>query len=91
VLATHPDIADVAVVGAPDPRWGEVPVAFVRTVGPTIDRADLETFARVHLAGFKVPRTWRQVSEFPLTASGKIQKFRLAEMLADLQGPANQR
>jgi acyl-CoA synthetase (AMP-forming)/AMP-acid ligase II len=80
VLATHPDIAEVAVIGAPDPHWGEVPVAFVRTIGPPIDPTELETFARVRLAGFKA-RTWRQVSEFPLTASGKIQKFRLVDQL----------
>jgi fatty-acyl-CoA synthase len=81
VLATHPQIAEVAVVARADPRWGEVPVAFVRSTSASVDPAELEAFARARLASFKVPRTWRQVSEFPLTASGKIQKFKLTESL----------
>jgi fatty-acyl-CoA synthase len=84
VLATHPSIADVAVIAAPDERWGDVPVAFVRaTDGGVLDPVELETFARARLAGFKVPRAWRQVSEFPVTASGKIQKFKLAAQLSE--------
>ena len=81
VLATHPNVADVAVVAAPDPRWGEVPVAFVRTTTGRLDPAELEEYARARLASFKVPRTWHQVEAFPLTASGKIQKFKLSEQL----------
>jgi fatty-acyl-CoA synthase len=83
VLATHPDVAEVAIVAAPDPRWGEVPVAFIRTTLPSMDPVQLEAFARERLAGFKVPRAWHYVSEFPMTASGKIQKFKLSELLAD--------
>jgi len=83
VLAMHPHIADVAVIAAPDERWGEVPVAFVRTTVATLDPAELEAFARARLASFKVPRTWHRVPEFPLTASGKIQKYKLTERLAD--------
>jgi fatty-acyl-CoA synthase len=81
VLVAHPDVAEIAVVAAPDPRWGEVPVAFVRASGQTLDPADLEAYARARLASFKVPRTWHRVSEFPLTASGKIQKFKLIDAL----------
>ena len=83
VLATHPDILDVAVIAAPDARWGEVPVAFVRTGRAALDPAELERFARARLASFKVPRAWHQVPEFPLTASGKIQKYKLTELLAE--------
>jgi fatty-acyl-CoA synthase len=83
VLATHPDILDVAVIAAPDVRWGEVPVAFVRTGRAALDPAELEMFARVRLASFKVPRAWHQVPEFPLTASGKIKKYKLTELLAE--------
>jgi fatty-acyl-CoA synthase len=83
VLATHPDILDVAVIAAPDARWCEVPVAFVRTRRAALDPAELEMFARARLASFKVPRTWHQVPEFPLTASGKIQKYKLTELLAE--------
>jgi len=83
IVATHPDVAEVAVIAAPDARWGEVPVAFVRSTLATVDPVELEAFSRARLAGFKVPRTWHQVSEFPLTASGKIQKYRLTELLGD--------
>ena len=86
VMVTHPEVAEIAVVGAQDPRWGEIPVAFVRAAGDTFDPDALETFARSRLAGFKVPRTWRRVSEFPLTASGKVQKFKLSELFHG--GPA---
>ncbi len=81
VLVTHPEVADAVVVAAPDPRWGEVPAAFVRPVAASIEPRELEAFARRHLAGFKVPRIWREVDRFPLTASGKVQRFRLAEQL----------
>jgi fatty-acyl-CoA synthase len=82
VLGTHPAVADVVVVAAPDPWWGEVPAAFVRPAATAVDPAELEAFARERLAGFKVPRIWREVEHFPLTASGKVQRFRLAEQLA---------
>jgi fatty-acyl-CoA synthase len=82
VLIRHPAVADVAVVGSPDERWGEQVAAFVRVrPGMDVEWAELEEFARESLAGFKVPRIWRAVDEFPLTASGKIQKFRLKEAL----------
>ncbi|MEU7815161.1 class I adenylate-forming enzyme family protein [Pseudonocardia sp. NPDC049154] len=87
-LAQHPGIAEIAVVGASDPTWGQVPVAFVRPLGDPPTAEELEAFARERLASFKVPRTWRFVSEFPLTPSGKIQKFRLARELSDDTGPA---
>jgi len=70
------------VVGVPDRRWGEAAVAFVRlTPGAAADAVVLEGFLRGHLAAFKVPRRWVFVDAFPLTASGKIQKFRLQEGL----------
>jgi fatty-acyl-CoA synthase len=83
-LAAHDGVAQVAVVGVPDRTWGEAAVAFVRPVpGATVDGAVLEGFLRQRLAGFKVPRRWVFVDGFPLTASGKIQKFVLRERLAE--------
>jgi fatty-acyl-CoA synthase len=79
-LSAHPDVAQAAVVGVPDRRWGETVVAFVRLVpGSGVDGVGLEGFLRERLAGFKVPRRWVFVESFPLTASGKIQKFVLRD------------
>ena len=88
VLAQHPAVAEIAVVAAPDPKWGQVPVAFVRPVADPPDPAELEQFGRERLAGFKVPRIWRVVSEFPLTRSGKIRKVLLAQQLGQYADPS---
>ncbi|TDD62507.1 AMP-dependent synthetase [Kribbella antibiotica] len=80
LIATHPSVADVAVVGVPDDHWGEQVAAFVRPVGP-VSIAELEEFLHGRLARHKVPKVWRVVEEFPTTASGKIQKFALRNQL----------
>jgi len=88
-LSAHPDVAQCAVVGVPDRRWGEAAVAFVRTVpGVELDGAVLEGYLRQRLAGFKIPRRWIFVESFPLTASGKIQKFVLRDRLMAGEGTA---
>jgi fatty-acyl-CoA synthase len=84
VLLQHPAVMDVAVVGRPDERWGEEVAAFVRLAPDCeTDAAALEAYAREHLAAFKVPRHWRFVDAFPLTASGKVKKHELAALLRD--------
>jgi acyl-CoA synthetase (AMP-forming)/AMP-acid ligase II len=85
ILHTHPAILDASVVGVPDRDWGEVPVAFVQLKpGCEATGEDLTQFCRERLASYKVPRIWRVVDQFPQTASGKTQKFRLRESyLAD--------
>lgn len=80
VLFRHPQVADVAVVGLPDEKWGEIIAAFVRAPGDDVPAvADLRQWTRQHLAAHKTPVQWFRVEEFPLTGSGKVQKFRLVE------------
>jgi fatty-acyl-CoA synthase len=75
-LIRHPAVQEAAVVGLPDERWGEAPHAFVvLRPGASATEADLRTFARDHLAHFKVPQAFHFVSELPKTATGKIQKY----------------
>jgi acyl-CoA synthetase (AMP-forming)/AMP-acid ligase II len=84
VLMTHPDIADVAVVGAPDERWGEVVAAVVRPAGDQVpDVEALRDHCRQVLARHKVPTRWLLAAQFPLTGSGKVQKFALRAQIAD--------
>jgi len=74
----HPDILEIAVVGVPDDRWGEVGRAYVvLRAGAKLEPDTLIAFGRERLASFKVPRSFVQVEELPRTASGKIQKFKL--------------
>ena len=80
VLFEHPAVADVAVVGVPDDRWGEEVAAFVRLAeGAHATPSELSTYSRERLAAYKAPRTWIFVESFPLTGSGKVQKFVLRE------------
>lgn len=81
VLYQHPAVAEVAVVGLPDPYWGEVVGAFIRprdpAVPPTIP--DLHSHMRERLSAQKTPTKWYAVDGYPLTGSGKIQKFALRQ------------
>jgi len=78
-LYQHPDVLEVAVVGVPHEKWGEVPKAFVAPrPGSAPDEADFIAFARERLAHFKCPKAV-EFGELPKTATGKIQKFRLRE------------
>ena len=77
VLARHPAVLEVAVVGIPDPRWGEVPKAFVALKpGAAVAPEELIEFCRRHLARFKAPKVI-EFGELPKTSTGKIQKFAL--------------
>jgi fatty-acyl-CoA synthase len=81
VLHTHPAILDASVVGVADRDWGEVPVGFVLIKpGHQCTAEDLTEFCRARLASYKVPRIWRFAEQFPQTASGKTQKFKLREL-----------
>jgi len=77
VLYRHPGVAEVAVVGLPDETWGEIVGAFVRPTDPASPPtvAELRAFCREHLSPQKTPSAWFTVDGYPLTGSGKIQKF----------------
>lgn len=86
VLHRHPAVLLAAVVAAPDPKWGEVPCAFIELkAGQQAETADLVAFCRERLAGFKVPKHF-VFRELPKTATGKIQKFVLRERASKAPG-----
>jgi acyl-CoA synthetase (AMP-forming)/AMP-acid ligase II len=82
-LAAHPEVAAVAVVGAPDPQWGEAVTAFaVLAPGSPLTEADLKAHCRDLIAGYKVPKRIYLEPSLPQTASGKIQKAELRRRLS---------
>jgi fatty-acyl-CoA synthase len=82
VLLEHPEIIDAGVIGHPDPKWQEVPVAYViRRPNSTVDAEGLKAHALTQLARFKVPREIIFVEELPRTALGKVQHFRLKQLM----------
>ena len=86
LLFAHPNVGEVAIVGLPDERLGEIVAAFIRPApGSSVDKNELFAYMRDHLAPHKTPRHWYAMNEFPLTGSGKIQKFKLREMAANGQ------
>jgi fatty-acyl-CoA synthase len=84
LLFQHPTVGEVAVVGLPDERLGEVVGAFIRSApGETPDREALFAYLREHASPQKTPKHWFLMAEFPLTGSGKIQKYILREQWLD--------
>ena len=80
-LYTHPNVADVQVIGVPDERYGEEVMAWVLPRPDTsIDPEEIREFCRGRIAHYKVPRYVRLTDEFPMTVTGKIQKFRMREL-----------
>ncbi|MBV9817394.1 MAG: AMP-binding protein [Solirubrobacterales bacterium] len=83
-LAEHPDIQQAYVVGVPDQRLGEIGHAFVEArAGAALEPEAVMAFCRDRLADYKVPRRVEFVTEWPLTPTGKIQRFRLRELAAE--------
>ena len=78
VLVTHRHVAQVAVVGIPDEKWGEVIAAFILS-DQSLDVVDLRTHCKAHLSAQKTPSVWVHVPNFPLTGSGKVQKFAIRD------------
>jgi len=80
-LFTHPKIADIAIVGLPDRKVGEAVLAWIRLkVGMTATEQEIREFCNGRIAHFKIPEYIRFVDSFPMTVTGKIQKFRIREI-----------
>ncbi len=79
-LYTHPQIADVQVIGVPDERYGEELMAWViPRAGAALTEGDVKDFCRGRIAHFKIPRYVKFVDGFPMTVTGKVQKFKMRE------------
>jgi acyl-CoA synthetase (AMP-forming)/AMP-acid ligase II len=88
VMLQEPRVAEVAVVRARDPKWGEVPVAFVARRDPTLDEAALSALCRAQLAGYKQPKGiyFIPLEAFPRSASGKVQRHELEARIPAARG-----
>jgi fatty-acyl-CoA synthase len=83
-LYEHPAVEQVVLVGTPDETYGEVPVAVIKTrPGLSLDVEGVRDYLAGKVAGFKIPRRVEIVEGFPMTESGKVQKFRLREQLLE--------
>ena len=79
-LYTHPDVSDVQVIGVPSEKYGEEVMAWVKLrEGASASDQDLVTYCRGKIATYKIPRYWKFVDGFPMTVTGKIQKFKMRE------------
>jgi fatty-acyl-CoA synthase len=83
LLASHPKVAEVVVIGLPDAKWGEVVAAAVRPhARPVPTEAELTALCRRHLAPFKTPRHWLFLEEIPRTISGKVEREELRKLVS---------
>ena len=86
-IFTHPKVAEVAVFGIPDEFYGEEIVAWIQLhEGETATEQEIRDFCKDNIAHFKIPKTIRFVDEFPMTVTGKLQKFRMREIELENQG-----
>ena len=77
-LYTHPDVEDAQVIGVPSARYGEEVLAWVKPkAGAAMSAERLDAFCRGAIASYKIPRYWKLVDSFPLTVTGKVQKYRM--------------
>jgi fatty-acyl-CoA synthase len=86
-LYRHPAVQDVQVVGVPDAKYGEEICAWiVLKPGQTTTDVELREFCKGQIAHYKIPRYMRFVNEFPMTVTGKIQKFKIRDAMKDELG-----
>jgi fatty-acyl-CoA synthase len=86
-LYTHPDVSDVQVYGVPDEKYGEQVAAAVKKKPDTdLSEEDVKEYCRKNIAYYKVPEYVEFVEDYPMTASGKIQKYKLREAAIERYG-----
>ena len=79
-LYSHPSVSDVQVIGVPDEKYGEEIMAWVKLrAGAQVSGDELHEFCRGKIASYKIPRYWKFVDAFPMTVTGKVQKFKMRE------------
>jgi acyl-CoA synthetase (AMP-forming)/AMP-acid ligase II len=78
-ISLHPDVVEVAVIGIPDAKWGELVTALVVVRDGALTADDIVAHCREHLAGYKCPKRIEFTEVLPRTATGKVQKFKLRE------------
>jgi fatty-acyl-CoA synthase len=87
----HPEVSEIAVVGIPDPKIGEEVGAWIKLRdGVTADPEQLRAYAKGRTAHYKIPRYIGIVNDFPMTVTGKTQKFRISEISAEWLAEAGQ-
>jgi fatty-acyl-CoA synthase len=86
-LFNHPKVAEVAVFGIPDDYYGEVVMAWVKLhAGESASVEEILDFCRAEIAHFKIPKYVWFMDEFPMTVTGKLQKFRMREIALEKMG-----
>jgi fatty-acyl-CoA synthase len=86
-LYGHPDVADVQVVGVPSEKYGEEVMAWVKPrEGATVTGEELAAWCKGKIATYKIPRHWKLVDSFPMTVTGKVQKFKMREAAVEELG-----
>jgi fatty-acyl-CoA synthase len=80
-LHTHPAVSEAQVIGVPSEKYGEEVMAWVKPrPGASVNQEELVKFCTGRISTFKIPRYWKFVEEFPMTVTGKVQKFRMREL-----------
>ncbi|HTP49974.1 MAG TPA: AMP-binding protein [Anaeromyxobacteraceae bacterium] len=86
-LFTRPEVADAQVIGVPDRKYGEELMAWVKLrPGAQLTAEELRNFCKGRIATYKIPRYWKFVDGFPMTVTGKVQKYRMREMAIEELG-----
>ena len=86
-LYGHPEIADVQVIGVPSEKYGEEVMAWIKPrEGATVNGEELAAWCKGKIASYKIPRHWKFVDSFPMTVTGKVQKFKMREAAVEELG-----